>query len=126
MKRLISAVCILLLILSISIFSLWDMKNSIDSLSLEVEKLRKEATALPLSELTERCQALSDRWETLEQRFMLYVPHDHLDPIMEHLVELSAFAEHGEYPELLSNLDAISLMMKYLLESVTPSYRTLL
>lgn len=126
MKRLLCALLILLLILSISVFSLLDMKNAVSSLSLEAETLRKEAKELSLPDLTERCRALSERWETLEKRFMLYVPHDHLDPIMEHLVELSAFAEHGEYPELFSNLDAVSCMMKYLLESVTPSYRTLL
>ena len=51
---------------------------------------------------------------------------DHLDSIMEHLSELSAYCLEDDKAELLSTLDAAAKMMEHLRESITPSYRTLL
>ena len=45
-------------------------------------------------------------WNGMEPRFLLYVRHDHLDNIMEHLSELPAYCLEDDRAELLSTLDA--------------------
>ena len=62
----------------------------------------------------------------MEPRFLLYVRHDHLDNIMEHLSELPAYCQEDDRSGLFSTLDAALRMMEHLKESITPSFRTLL
>ena len=126
MKRVILALIIVFILLSISVLSLLDMKVSLNKIAAETASVRAQALNLSSEELQLRCRKLQETWNTMEKRFLLYVRHDHLDSIMEHLTELSAFSEEMEYAELLSNLDAAEQMMEHLWESVKPSYRTLL
>ena len=73
-----------------------------------------------------QCEELMAEWNGMESRFLLYVRHDHLDNIMEHLSELPAYCLEDDRAELLSTLDAALRMMEHLKESITPSCRTLL
>lgn len=126
MKRVIVAVIIIITIVLISSLALWDMQSSLDRIAQHASDLRESADLISSDEMVSRCHSLMQEWTDMEKRFLLYVRHDHLDSIMEHLTELSAFSEEQEKAELLSNLDAAIRMMEHLKESVTPSYRTLL
>ena len=126
MKRVVLACVILAVIVTVSVLSMWDMQRSLDDILGQTAALRQSAQSLSSGELAARCEALIAAWDKMERRFMLYVRHGSLDSIMEHLSELPAFCEAGEYAELLSTLDAAAKLMEHLQESVTPSYRTLL
>lgn len=126
MKRVIAAVIILLIIILASTLAMWDMQHSLDLMSEKTAVLRSEVNETSPEELADRCRGLIEEWDKLEKRFLLYVRHDHLDNIMEHLSELPAFCLEEEYAELLSNLDASIKMMLHLRESITPDIQTLL
>ena len=126
MKRFWAAVIILLTILGISICTLMDMQKSIDRLSEHTASVRQQAEQNGAASVQQQCEQLMAEWNGMEPRFLLYVRHDHLDNIMEHLSELSAYCLEDDRAELLSTLDAALRMMEHLKESVTPSFRTLL
>ena len=126
MKRFLAAVGILLVILGISIYTLVDMQNSIDEISAHTAAVREQVEENGAAGAQSECEALMAEWNEMEPRFLLYVRHDHLDNIMEHLSELPAYCLEDDRAELLSTLDAALRMMEHLKESVTPSCRTLL
>lgn len=126
MKRVLIAIAMLLAIIAASSLSLWDMQHSIDHITEETLTLRNSAEDIAPELLAERCRDLMEQWDEMEERFLLYVRHDHLDNIMEHLSELPAFCQEEEYAELLSNLDAAIKMLRHLRESITPDLQTLL
>ena len=88
--------------------------------------VRQQAEQNGAASVQQQCEQLMAEWNDMEPRFLLYVRHDHLDNIMEHLSELSAYCLEDDRAELLSTLDAALRMMEHLKESVTPSFRTLL
>lgn len=126
MKRFLAAVGILLVILGVSIYTLADMQNSINEISAHTAAVRKQVEENGAAGAQSECEALMAEWNEMEPRFLLYVRHDHLDNIMEHLSELPAYCLEDDRAELLSTLDAALRMMEHLKESVTPSCRTLL
>ena len=91
MKRFWAAVIILLIILCISICTLVDMQKSIDRLSEYTASVRQQAEQNGAASVQQQCEQLMAEWNDMEPRFLLYVRHDHLDNIMEHLSELSAY-----------------------------------
>ena len=126
MKRVLCSVLILGVLLSASLLSLRDMKCSVGEIAGEAETLRTSAGTLSREELAARSCSLARSWDRLSRRFMLYVPHDRLLGIAEHLAELPALAGEGDAAGFLGSLDAAIGMLHYLLDSVTPSVRTLL
>lgn len=126
MKRFLAAVGILLVILGVSIYTLVDMRKSIDQISEHTAAVRQLVEEEGAASAQRQCEELMAEWNGMEPRFLLYVRHDHLDNIMEHLSELPAYCLEDDRAELLSTLDAALRMMDHLKESITPSCRTLL
>lgn len=126
MKRFIAAIIILLLIIGVSTYALIDMQNSLERIGNQTREVRKLVEEQDAKSAQKPCEQLMAEWDKMEPRFLLYVRHDHLDSIMEHLSELSAYCLEDDKAELLSTLDAAAKMMEHLRESITPSYRTLL
>lgn len=126
MKRVIAAILILLTIIVASTLAMWDMQHSLDLIAEKTAVLRSEVNETSPEELADRCRGLMEEWDKLEKRFLIYVRHDHLDNIMEHLAELPAYCLEEDEAELLSNLDASIKMMLHLRESITPNIQTLL
>ena len=126
MKRVIAAILILLTIKVASTLAMWGMQHSLDLIAEKTAVLRSEVNETSPEELADRCRGLMEEWDKLEKRFLIYVRHDHLDNIMEHLAELPAYCLEEDEAELLSNLDASVKMMLHLRESITPNIQTLL
>ena len=126
MKRVIAAILILLTIIVASTLAMWDMQHSLDLIAEKTAVLRSEVNETSPEELADRCRGLMEEWDKLEKRFLIYVRHDDLDNIMEHLAELPAYCLEEDEAELLSNLDASIKMMLHLRESITPNIQTLL
>lgn len=126
MRRFLAAAGILLLIIGISVYTLVDMQREIDRISSHTAAVRRTVEQEGAAPAQKQCEALMAEWNSVEPKLLLYVRHDHLDSIMEHLSELSAYCLEDDRAELLSTLDAALRMMEHLKESVTPSCRTLL
>ena len=126
MKRVLAAAGILLLIIGISVYTLVDMQRSIDKISGDTAAVRTLATREGAAAVRQSCEQLMEEWSSLAPRYLLYVRHDHLDNIMEHLSELPAYCQEDDRSGLFSTLDAALRMMEHLKESITPSFRTLL
>lgn len=126
MRRFLAAAGILLFIIGISVYTLVDMQREIDRISSHTAAVRRAVEQEGAAPAQEQCEALMAEWNGVEPKLLLYVRHDHLDSIMEHLSELSAYCLEDDRAELLSTLDAALRMMEHLKESVTPSCRTLL
>lgn len=126
MKRVLAAAGILLLIIGISVYTLVDMQRSIDKISEHTAAVRTLAEQEGAAAVRKSCEELMTEWNGMEPRFLLYVRHDHLDNIMEHLSELPAYCQEDDRSGLFSTLDAALRMMEHLKESITPSFRTLL
>ena len=102
------------------------MQQSIDRLTEHTAAVRQQVEKEGAATAQRQCEELMAEWNGMERRFLLYVRHDHLDNIMEHLSELPAYCLEDDRAELLSTLDAALRMMEHLKESITPSCRTLL
>ena len=123
MKRLITALCLLGLILGAGVFSLLSVEEGVAELTAAAEELRDET---PPEELEAGCLALLGLWEEKERTFVLFLRHDALDEVGFLLAELPALARHGEGAALESRLDGILARLEGLAGSVRPSCRNLL
>lgn len=123
MKRLITAVLLLCLILGISSYSFFSLEKGIEELSEAVQALRYHT---PAEELEARSQELVELWNQKERTFVVFVRHDTLDEVTQLLAELPSLAEYQELGSFYSRVDSILARLDDLADSARPSYRNLL
>ena len=123
MKRLVTAICLLLLILGISCFSLYILERDLGELQQLATELRYQT---PTEQLEEKSQQLFDRWNQKEELLVVFVRHDTLDQLTALLAELPSLARHGEYGHFYSGVDVTLARLDDLLDSARPTYRNLL
>ena len=113
MKRLVTAVVLLVLIIGISTLSLFALER----------ELRQ---APPSAALERDSEELFRLWNEKERLFVIFVRHDVLDELTVLMAELPSLARHGEYGHFYSGLDVILARLDDLLDSARPTYRNLL
>lgn len=123
MKRLVTAICLLLLILGISCFSLYILERDLGELQQLATELRYQT---PTEQLEEKSQQLFDRWNQKEELLVVFVRHDTLDQLTALLAELPSLARHGEHGHFYSGVDVALARLDDLLDSARPTYRNLL
>ena len=123
MKRLVTAICLLLLILGIRCFSLYILERDLGELQQLVLELRYQT---PPEQLEEKSQQLFDRWNQKEELLVVFVRHDTLDQLTALLAELPSLARHGEHGHFYSEVDVTLARLDDLLDSARPTYRNLL
>lgn len=123
MKRLITAVCLLMAILSISCFSLYALERDLGELSSLAKELRASA---PSDALEQKSQQLFDCWNQKEKLLVIFVRHDVLDELTSLTAQLPSLARHQEYGYFYSGVDVLLARLDDLLDSARPTYRNLL
>lgn len=123
MKRLVTAICLLVAILSVSLFSLFALERDIGELYGLAQELRAFP---PTGELEEKSQRLFDRWNEKEKLLVIFVRHDVLDELTSLTAELPSLARHEEYGLFYSGVDVLLARLDDLLDSARPTYRNLL
>ena len=123
MKRLVTAICLLLLILGISCFSLYILERDLGELQQLALELRYQT---PPEQLEEKSQQLFDRWNQKEELLVVFVRHDTLDQLTALLAELPSLARHGEHGHFYSEVDVTLARLDDLLDTARPTYRNLL
>ncbi len=123
MKRLVTAVVLLVLIIGISTLSLFALERELGEISARAGELRQTA---PSAALERDSEELFRLWNEKERLFVLFVRHDVLDELTVLMAELPSLARHGEYGHFYSGLDVILARLDDLLDSARPTYRNLL
>lgn len=126
MKRLITSVILLILIIGLSIFTLQSLRIHKDNILSRTEEIRGMAQDPDPQALAQKSRELFDEWNKDEEILVLYVRHDILDQITQLLAELPALAEYEDYAAFFGRLDVVSALMDDLWKSNLPTYRNLL
>ena len=123
MKRLVTAICLLLAIVTVSCFSLFVLERNLGELQSLAVELRYRT---PQEELEQKSQELFTCWNQKEGLLVIFVRHDTLDQLTALLAELPGLARYGEYGHFYSGVDVVLARMDDLLDSALPTYRNLL
>ena len=123
MKRLVTAVVLLVLIIGISTLSLFALERELGEICAYAGALRQ---APPSGALEGDSEELFRLWNEKERLFVIFVRHDVLDELTVLMAELPSLARHGEYGHFYSGLDVILARLDDLLDSARPTYRNLL
>lgn len=123
MKRLVTAVVLLAVILAVSSLSLFALEREAARIGAAVEELRQQP---PSPALEEESRELFRLWNDRERLLVLFVRHDILDEITGLVAELPYLARYGEYGHFYSGLDVVLARLEDLLDSARPTYRNLL
>lgn len=123
MKRLVTAICLLLAIITISCFSLFILERDLGELQSLAEELRYQT---PQEELEQKSRELFTCWNQKEELLVIFVRHDTLDQLTALLAELPGLARYGEYGHFYSGVDVVLARLDDLLDSARPTYRNLL
>ena len=122
MKRLVTAVVLLVLIIGISTLSLFALERELEEICACAGELRQ---APPSAALERDSEELFRLWNEKERLFVIFVRHDVLDELTVLMAELPSLARHGEYGHFYSGLDVILARLDDLLDSARPTYRNL-
>lgn len=123
MKRLVTAICLLTLIIAISCCSLFILEQDLDELTTLAVQLRDSS---PEEELEQKSQELLECWNRKEQLLVIFVRHDILDELTTLTAQLPSLARYRDYAHFYSGLDVILARLDDLLDSARPTYRNLL
>ena len=123
MKRLVTAVVLLVLIIGISTLSIFALVRELGEICACAGELRQ---APPSAALERDSEELFRLWNEKERLFVIFVRHDVLDELTVLMAELPSLARHGEYGHFYSGLDVILARLDDLLDSARPTYRNLL
>lgn len=123
MKRLAIAVVLLVVLLSVSGYSLWSLHQLTTQLTQTAQQLRELPTDGPLEEAS---RDLVRQWEKAEDQLVLYVNHEKLERISQTAAELLALAQYEDYSIFYSKVDLLITQLDGLWEESLPNYRNLL
>lgn len=123
MKRLVTAIVLLVLIITISCVSLYILERDLGEIDRAAQALRNE-TFFPALET--KSEELFRLWNEKEELLVIFVRHDILDEVTVLIAELPSLARHEEYGLFYSGVDVILARMEDLREAARPSYRNLL
>ena len=126
MKRLVTSVILLILIIGLSVFTLFNLQAHKEKILARTEEIRSMAQDPDPQVLAEKSRELFDDWNDQEEILVLYIRHDILDQITQLLAELPALAEYEDYAVFFGRLDVVSALMDDLWKSNLPTYRNLL
>lgn len=123
MKRLVTAVVLLAMIVAISCFSLYIVERDLGEIGRFALELREEASS---SELETKSKELLRLWNEKEELLVIFLRHDILDELTARIAELPSLARNGDYGLFYSGVDGILARLEDLLDAAQPSYRNLL
>lgn len=123
MKRLVTAIVLLAVIVAISCFSLHVVERDLGEVSHFALELREET---PSSELETKSKELLRLWNEKEELLVIFLRHDILDELTARIAELPSLARNGDYGLFYSGVDSILARLEDLLDAAQPSYRNLL
>ncbi|MEA5012378.1 MAG: DUF4363 family protein [Angelakisella sp.] len=126
MKRFGIAVILLIVILGISSYSLWDMSQNVVKLNSSAHELAALDPQTQQELMVTKSTEFVDLWNECEDHMIFYIHHDVLDHVTQLVAELPALARHQEYGLFYAQIDSFVALLDDLWNSALPSYRNLL
>ena len=123
MKRLVTAVILLVLIIAISCFSLYILERDLGEIGQLAGEIRNNTNS---QELEAKSRELFFLWNEKEEIFVIFLHHDILDELTVRIAELPSLARAEEYGLFYSGIDGLLARLEDLLDAARPSYRNLL
>lgn len=123
MKRLVTAILLLALIVSVSCVSLYLLKQDLGEIQDFAGELQADTAP---EELEAKSKEFLRLWNEKEKLLVIFLRHDILDELTVRIAELPSLARNREYGLFYSGVDSIQARLEDLLDSVVPSYRNLM
>ena len=123
MKRLVTAILLLALIVSVSCLSLYLLERDLGEIRDFAGELQADTAP---EELEAKSKEFLRLWNEKEKLLVIFLRHDILDELTVRVAELPSLARNREYGLFYSGVDSIQARLEDLLDSVRPSYRNLL
>ncbi len=125
MKRTILISCILITIISASFYTIWFTKQ----VKTELLELSKNAEIacdeLDIEKYCDNINKLSANWESRQFILSLYIRHDDLENISNHIASLSAVAKREDISTAIVELYRLNFMLNHIYEHQLPSVNNL-
>ena len=125
MSRLITIISILVAVIIISITGIFYTDNMRDELSEISENALKNCSEKDSHQLMENVNRLSSLWESRQPVLSLYVRHDELESVSNHLVGLFAHAKNNDFDNASVELYKFKFMLNHIYNREVPSIDTL-
>lgn len=126
MKRIVTAVVLLAVIIVAASYSLHDLKVNIGELNDACAAMQAKASTADEAEMAEDGRALLELWNKKEARFVLYIQHDNLDHLTQEFSQLAELGRYGDRAQYYAKLDSILSLLDDIERSAVPGYRNLL
>lgn len=123
MKRLVTAILLLALIVSVSCLSLYLLERDLGEIRDFAGELQADTAP---GELEAKSKEFLRLWNEKEKLLVIFLRHDILDELTVRIAELPSLARNREYGLFYSGVDSIQARLEDLLDSVVPSYRNLM
>ncbi len=125
MSRLITIISILITIIIISIISIWYTDNTRDILGEVSEIAIENCKIRDNQQLINNINRLSTLWESRQPVLSLYVRHNELESVSNHLVGLMAHAKNNDFDNAYVELCKLKFMLNHIYNREVPSIDSL-
>lgn len=118
-KSILAGIVALVLVLSCGIVEVAVLKNRYDALHKECEEVIGLAHAETLS--VARYDKFRKNWVSLRETSELLLPHNDVYELNLRFAEGQAYAEQGDFAQLMAQLEVIDELLDYVPHLITPN-----
>ena len=126
MKRLITSLVLIALILIAGLYSLYRVKNVRDEMILQIETVSTAVEEENLILIKSGVEKLCAYWKEQEGTLIHYVRHTQIDDITKSIARLPAMAAYQTYDVLFAELNSIRWQIDHIWKSEIPSFDNIL
>lgn len=121
MKRVIVISFILIIIIGASFYSIWYTKQVTNELLMLSNNAETACSELNIKKYCDNINKLSALWESRQLMLSLFIRHDDLENISNHIAALTAIAQREDFNMAIIELYRLNFMLKHIYEHQIPS-----
>lgn len=96
--------------------SVESLSNNLESLKTEMINKIEEKKDKSKEELSESVDKIMENWESRHDKLAYYIEHNELEKVENNLTALDSFAETEEYADAIKELDESIFVLKHIQE----------
>ncbi len=120
MKRFFAAVAILLILLGLNVWIMFDLRHNSTQLLETLDSMKQTMEAEDYDGLEEGLEAFADEWAQAEHRMSRYIRHNYLETITAVVARLPGLARYGAYQDIYADLNQVQALLVHLVEFEAP------
>lgn len=125
MKRLYTTIALLLVILSLSVFTLFQCKRYCSETVSLVSKVIEEAENGRLEQAAVLAEQLNESWSKTKNSMVWYIRHEPLERVSDIASRLEFLARYGDLPQLIAQANQLRTCVDELFDNELPLLRNL-